>query len=66
MGLGALITELRAGEDATLVRNLPAEAVVRFAGTSTLHDFGGKLPAQPSSLILSNDTWFATAEVLSG
>src|SRR5262245_9681013 len=29
--------------DAT--RALPATAVVRFDGTSTLHDFGGQLPA---------------------
>jgi len=34
------------------VRHIPATAIVRFAGTSTLHDFSGQLPAQPFSLIL--------------
>jgi len=48
------------------VRILPARAVVRFAGTSTLHDFGGELPAQPFFLILSNGTWSAAADVLAG
>jgi hypothetical protein len=44
----------------------PAEAVIRFYGTSTLHDFGGTLPAQPFQLILSNNTWTAEADVRSG
>src|SRR4030095_107004 len=47
------------------VQRYPATAVIRFAGTSTLHDFGGELPAQPFVLILSNGTWSASAGVLS-
>jgi hypothetical protein len=64
--LGAAILESAGADNAPSVRVLPAQAVVHFSGTSTLHDFGGQLPAQPFSLILSNDTWFATAEVLAG
>jgi hypothetical protein len=64
--LGASIVELAAADDAPSVQVLPAQAVVRFSGTSTLHDFGGQLPAQSFSLILSNGTWFASADVLSG
>jgi len=45
---------------------LPAEAVIRFAGTSTLHGFGGELPAQSFLLILSNGTWTASADVQTG
>ncbi len=48
------------------VKSWPAEAVIQFAGTSTLHDFGGKLAAQPFILVISNGTWFATADVLAG
>jgi hypothetical protein len=44
----------------------PAEAVIRFSATSTLHDFGGTLPAQPFQLILSNNTWTAEADVRAG
>ena len=51
---------------ADAVQRMPAKAVIRFAGTSTLHDFGGQLPAQPFSLILSNGTWSASADVLAG
>lgn len=51
---------------ADTVRSYPARAVVRFTGTSTLHDFGGQLPAQPFSLILSNGTWSASADILAG
>lgn len=48
------------------VRQLPAEAVIRFAGTSTLHGFGGELAAQPFQLTLSNGTWAASSQVVSG
>jgi len=44
----------------------PAEAVVRFAGTSTLHDFGGELAAQPFFLTIVSNRWVAEADVLSG
>jgi hypothetical protein len=47
-------------------QKFPATATVRFVGTSTLHDFGGHLPAQPFLLVLSNGTWSAAADVLSG
>lgn len=48
------------------VRQLPANATIKFASTSTLHDFGGSLPSQPFTLIISNGTWSASADVLSG
>ena len=63
---GTLIPKGVAAENPPTTQSLPAQAVVRFFGTSTLHDFGGQLPAQPFSLILSNGVWFASAEVLSG
>lgn len=44
----------------------PAEAVVRFSATSTLHDFGGDVPAQPFVLTVSSNAWSAEADVLSG
>jgi hypothetical protein len=47
------------------VREFPARAAIRFAGSSTLHDFGGQLPAQPFLLAISNGAWSASANVLS-
>jgi len=64
--LGASILDSAAADKTPSVQVLPAQAVVGFAGTSTLHDFDGQLPAQPFSLILSNGVWSASAEVLSG
>jgi polyisoprenoid-binding protein YceI len=54
------------GIAAEAVRQLPAEAMIRFQGTSSLHEFGGKLPAQPFQLTLSNGTWTASSQVFSG
>lgn len=45
---------------------LPAQAIIRFSGTSTLHDFGGEVPAQPFALTVSSNAWSAEADVLSG
>jgi polyisoprenoid-binding protein YceI len=42
----------------------PATAVIRFDGTSTLHDFGGTIAAQPFVLTVVSNTWSATADVL--
>lgn len=53
------------GADAP-VQRLPATAAIRFAATSTLHDFGGSLPSRPFTLVLSNGTWSADADVLTG
>jgi len=44
----------------------PAEAVIRFKATSTLHDFGGAVPAQPFTVTVSSNHWAAEADVLSG
>lgn len=44
----------------------PAEAIIRFAATSTLHDFGGEVPAQPFVLTVASNSWSAEASVLSG
>jgi hypothetical protein len=44
----------------------PAEAVIRFAATSTLHDFGGEVAAQPFFLTMVSNRWVAEADVLSG
>jgi hypothetical protein len=44
----------------------PAEAVIRFAATSTLHDFGGEVTAQPFLLTMVSNRWMVEADVLSG
>jgi polyisoprenoid-binding protein YceI len=44
----------------------PAEAIVRFDATSTLHDFGGTVHAQPFMLQVSSNRWSAEGDVLSG
>lgn len=44
----------------------PAEAIIRFSATSTLHDFGGVVPAQPFVLTIISNSWSAEADVLSG
>jgi hypothetical protein len=64
--LGWMASARLAAAAADSVQRLPARAVIHFAGTSTLHDFGGQLPAQPFLLILSNGTWSAAAEVWAG
>lgn len=61
----AVATSGAAGHE-TAAQVWPAQAVVRFAGTSTLHDFGGQLAAQPFFLTLSNGIWSASADVLAG
>jgi hypothetical protein len=53
-----------AAADAT-IQSLPATAAIRFDAASTLHDFGGSLPSRPFTLVLSNGTWSADADVLS-
>lgn len=63
---GVLIPKGVAAENPPTTQSLPAQALIHFSGTSTLHDFGGQLPTEPFSLILSNGVWFASAEVLSG
>jgi polyisoprenoid-binding protein YceI len=58
---------IRGGEAAAVpVRSWPAVATIRFAATSTLHDFGGELSAQPFTLMISNGNWSAEADVLVG
>ncbi len=54
------------GEQPQPTQSWPAEATFRFAGSSTLHDFGGQLSAQPFVLTISNHTWSAEADVLAG
>jgi len=67
LGGGMLIAALSVtGGQVEPERRLPAKAVIQFNGTSTLHDFSGRLPAQPFLLILSNGTWSASADVLAG
>jgi hypothetical protein len=61
--LFSLWNDAQAGEN---VERLPATAVIRFAGTSTLHNFGGQLPAQPFFLVISNGTWSAASIVWAG
>jgi YceI-like domain len=58
---------IRGGEAAAVpVRSWPAVATIRFAATSTLHDFGGELAAQPFTLVISNGNWSAATDVLVG
>ena len=61
-GLAATVPG-RASEPGGPVRHLPASARIRFDGSSTLHDFGGELASAPFTLVLSNRTWSAVAEV---
>lgn len=57
----------RGGEVADAhLKSWPATATIRFAATSTLHDFGGELSAQPFTLSISNGNWSAEADVLAG
>lgn len=49
----------------TIPQRWPAEAIIRFNGTSTLHDFGGALAAQPFVFTMISNTWSAEADVLS-
>jgi hypothetical protein len=44
----------------------PAEAVIRFSATSTLHDFGGEITAQSFLLTMVSNRWLAETDVLSG
>ena len=64
--LSCCLAALSVARAADAPRALPATAVVRFDGTSTLHDFGGQLPALPFALQLSNGTWSATGAVWAG
>jgi len=50
----------------TVPAHWPAEAIVRFEATSTLHDFGGTVSAQPFVLKVSSNQWSAEADVLAG
>ncbi len=50
---------------APAVRTLPASAQITFQGTSTLHDFEGRVAAQPFVLTLASNTWSAKAAVVS-
>ena len=64
LGVSMPAAMVAAESAANLVQRMPAKATVRFAATSTLHDFDGELSAQPFSLLLSNGTWSADAGVL--
>ncbi len=66
LGLGTLVALGGEPAPAPSVHSWPARAEICFDGTSTLHDFGGQLPAQPFLLVLSNGTWSAQATVRSG
>lgn len=55
---------LTVGAQSTAPQRWPAEAIIRFNGTSTLHDFGGTIAAQPFVLTVVSNTWSATADVL--
>jgi hypothetical protein len=47
-------------------RNLSAVAQIVFRGTSTLHDFEGRVTSQPFTLSIASNYWSAAAEVLGG
>jgi hypothetical protein len=47
-------------------QKLPATATIRFQGSSTLHDFGGRVSTQPFALMLASNAWSASAGVLAG
>ena len=50
---------------APTARTLAATAQITFQGTSTLHDFEGKVSTQPFVLTLNSNTWSAKAAVVS-
>lgn len=55
------------GTDAlVLVREYSATAEIVFHGTSTLHDFEGRVMSQPFQLLLATNAWSAQAEVVAG
>lgn len=64
-GLALLLAPAVLAQPVALVR-WPAEAIIRFDATSTLHDFGGTVPAQTFVLTVSSNHWSAEADVLSG
>ncbi len=45
---------------------LSAVAQIVFRGTSTLHDFEGRVTTQPFALLLATNAWSAQAEVFGG
>lgn len=61
----ALVTPFAIAQSAAPAR-WPAEAIIRFSATSTLHDFAGTLPAQPFVITVVSNTWSAEADVSSG
>lgn len=64
--LGLLAAGQACQAQSSLPEQWPAEAVVRFSATSTLHDFGGTVATQPFLLTLVSNRWSAEADVLSG
>lgn len=46
------------------VRELSAVAQIVFRGTSTLHDFEGRVRSEPFQLLLSTNTWSARTDVI--
>lgn len=58
------IQHLPAAAQTIVPQRWPAEAIIRFNGTSTLHDFGGALAAQPFVFTVVSNTWSAEADVL--
>lgn len=66
-GLFALMAVAQAcPAQSSLPEQWPAEAVIRFSATSTLHDFGGAVAAQSFLLTTVSNRWVAEADVLSG
>ena len=64
--LGLMAVAQACQAESSLPEQWPAEAVIRFSATSTLHDFGGEVAAQPFLLTLVSNRWVAEADVLSG
>lgn len=62
----ALAAEKPQSEALGKIEVLPARADIRFAGTSTLHDFNGRVASQPFVLTLASNQWSARAEVVAG
>lgn len=60
---------LQAAEDSSAAappEKFSGAAQIDFRGTSTLHDFHGRVMSQPFVLLLSSNMWSAHAEVLAG
>jgi hypothetical protein len=65
--LCSITSFLRAAETPLVAtQQIPASATIRFQASSSLHDFDGLVSTQPFALMLTSNSWSASADVLAG